>query len=369
MLFRVGIGERPSSQEKNPGETLTFRWCFSLPDAILMTVNFKLTSACIASGAMALATSVQALTSAPPANVSADDNSNPYAVIMDRNVFRLNPIPPPPPPVEQKPKDLPKVYLSGIVKVGDDLRVLFSTPAKDKTPATYFKLAVGEKDGELELVKVHPDEQKVDVIVGGTPMTLSMLTDTLTATGSKGSGEAPAPGPGRPGFGRLRQGNALQATPPPAPAAAAASRESSAVIVGGERDSSSYGGGTMVAGGGGVTTIGGGNSGSSFGGGTMVGGGGGTGISSLGSGSSYGSGTMVSGGAVNTPGSQIANALLSGGQGSAQVENTPTQPALSPEQQALNMAAYAQLHPDGPPMLPPVQAAVDGQPYNPRGNK
>lgn len=338
-----------------------------------MAVNFKLTSACVIGGAMTLATSVQALTSAPPANTSTDDNSNPYAVIMDRNVFRLNPIPPPPPPVEQKPKDLPKVYLSGIVKVGDDLRVLFSTPAKDKTPATYFKLAVGEKDGELELVKVHPDEQKVDVIVAGTPMTLSMLTDTLlTATGSKSSGEAPAPGPGRPGFGRLRQGNALQPTPPPAPAAAAVSRESSAVIVGGERDSSAYGGGTMVAGGGGgVTTIGGGNSGSSFGGGTMIGGGGGGG-SSFGGGTTVSGGTGVGGGttvgANGTVGAQIANALSSPS-GPSQVANVPTGTVMDPEQQALAMAAYAATHPDAPPLPPGVQAQVDGTTWSPPTHK
>src|ERR1700733_689091 len=85
----------------------------------LMNVNLKLTSVCVFGVVMALTTSLQALTSAATSNTSdgAGDNSNPYAVIVDRNIFRLNPVPLPPPPVDTKPKELPKVYLSGIIKI------------------------------------------------------------------------------------------------------------------------------------------------------------------------------------------------------------------------------------------------------------
>ena len=141
---------------------------------------------------MALATPLQAFTgvaaTAHPSSTSdgAGDNSNPYAIIIDRNIFRLNP-PPPPKDTEKKPVDLPKVYLNGIIKIGDDVRVLFSIPPKDaKSQTTYFKLAPGEKDDVLELVRIHPDQQEVDVLVSGTAMTLSMLSNSLaSAQGAK----------------------------------------------------------------------------------------------------------------------------------------------------------------------------------------
>jgi hypothetical protein len=350
-----------------------------------MNVNLKLTTACVFGGMMALATSVWAIPSAPPVAATATpsstldatgDNSNPYAVIVDRNVFRLNP-PPPPPAPQEKPKELPKVYLSGIIKIGDDVRVLFSIPPKDaKSQTSYFKLAPGEKDGDLELVKIHPDQQNVDVLVSGTAMTLSMLSNTLASAGAKAASGAAAPAPGaRPG----PAGRAGLAAPP-APATASATRESSAIVVGGgSRDSSTYGGTTVAGGGGGVTTIGGGNS-SSFGGGAGVSvaggnssfGGGGVGATPFGGGttvsgglsSAYGGGTTVAGGAGTSAAAQVGNLLAAGPQGSAQVSNLQ-QPGLSGEQQALEMAAFAAEHPNGPPLPPPVQAQVDGVPYNP----
>src|SRR5271170_1999683 len=146
-------------------------------------MNLRLISACFVFSVLTFAPTARAVTSNASPKVSAaakanpsstsdttGDDSNPYAVIVDKNIFHLNPLPPPPAP-EEKPKDLPKVYLNGILKIGDDVRVLFTIPAKDaKTPATYFKLAPGEKDGDLELIKIYPDQQRVDVLVSGTPM-------------------------------------------------------------------------------------------------------------------------------------------------------------------------------------------------------
>jgi hypothetical protein len=301
------------------------------------------------------------------------DNSNPYAIITDRNVFRLNP-PPPPPSVEKKPVDLPKVYLSGIIKIGDNVRVLFSIPSKDaKGETSYFNLSPGEKDDVLELIRVHPNQQEVDVLVDGTPMTLSVLSNTLAST------EAPKASGGRRG--------PTPFAPPPAPSAQGAPHESSAIIAGGEAESSGYGGVAVAGGGGGGgssssgsryggVSIGGGNS---FGGGgsspTSYGGvsigggnssGGGSSPTSYGGGSSYGGGVSISGGGSgSTVGGQIANALLSQTQsGSSQINNTPEQPTLTPEQQALTMAAQATLaEQEGksfPPLPPAIQAMMDG---------
>jgi len=321
---------------------------------------------------MALATSLRALTgvaaTATPSSTSdgTGDNSNPYAIIIDRNVFRLNP-PPPPASADKKPAELPKVYLNGIVRVGDDVRVLFSIPPKDaKGQTSYFKLAPGERDDVLELVRIHPDQQEVDVLVSGTAMTLSLLSNSLASAGGKAGGGATAPGPA-----------AVLHGGPRAPAAAAApSGGSSAIIAGGGRDSSPYGGVTVAGGGGGgVTTIGGGNS-TSFGGGSggvSVGGGGGSSFggggvgptSFGGGGTSFGGGVSVAGGgtSANTVGQQLATALFSGTgtQSQGQVANTPTPQPLSEEQQVANMLLHnASLYSQGlpaPPLPPTVVQA------------
>jgi hypothetical protein len=285
-------------------------------------VNLKLTSVCVIGGVMALAIPLRALTgtavTANPSSTSdeAGDNSNPYAVIISRNVFGLNP-PPPPPSESKKPVELPKVYLNGIIRVGDDVRVLFSIPPKDaKGQTTYFKLAPGEKDGVLELVKIHPDQQEVDVIVSDTAMTLSVLSNSLAATAGKGGGGAMASGPA------VLHGG----TPAPA-ATAAAPRESSAIIVGGGRDASPYGEVTVAGGGGGS-----GFGGSSFGGG--------------GSSISIGGGVSVSGGTE--------------AQGQAPIGNPA--PAQNPIQ---NLAAIM----NGPhPPLPPSLAQELGIPDYPGGS-
>ena len=255
----------------------------------VVIVNLKRTLVCVIGGVMALATSLRAVTSAVAPNATAaataipsstldGNNSNPYAVIMDRNVFRLNP-PPAPVVTNQKPVDLPKVYLNGIIKIGDEVRVLFSIPAKDtKSQTTYFKLAPGEKDGVLELVNIHPDQQEVDVLVNDTAMTLSMLSNSLAATDSKAGGAHPG-------------------SPAPAPAAApavaaAAPGGSTAIMVGGERASSPYGSVSVAGGGGGG---GGGDSSlSSSRGAVTVGGGGGTAMGGNSS-TAYGGGVSVGG--------------------------------------------------------------------------
>jgi len=315
---------------------------------------------------MALATPLRAFTgvaaTAHPSSTSdgAGDNSNPYAIIIDRNIFRLNP-PPPPKDTEKKPVDLPKVYLNGILKIGDDIRVLFSIPPKDaKGQTTYFKLAPGEKDDVLELVRIHPDQQEVDVLVSGTAMTLSMLSNSLASAGGKAAGGATASGPAASRGG------------PPAPAAAAAPPGgSSAIIAGGGGNSSPYGSVTVGGGGGGgFTTIGGGNSTSFGGGGTSFGGGGtsigGGGTSFGGGGTSFGGGVSVSGGSsANTVGQQLTSALISGTQTPGQgITVGPTGPVASPDVQAANLLLQyeqdQQSGKSGPP-LPPSLAEMVGE--------
>jgi hypothetical protein len=130
---------------------------------------------------------------APPAQAqNADDTGNPYSVIVERNIFRLNP--PPPPPGPDLPKvELPVVKITGFLNVGRVNRVMFVSQVKGQKDPNYYSLAENEKssDGKLELVKIHDSKDAVDVINDGTPVTLTVEKD----------------------------GNAPTTTPPPAPAA------------------------------------------------------------------------------------------------------------------------------------------------------
>ena len=131
----------------------------------------------------------------------ADDASNPYSVIVERNIFHLNPLPPPPEP--EKPKvELPVVKITGFLSVGTRNKVLFSATSKEKKEPAYYSLVEGERsgDGKLELVKIHPAKDAVDVINDGTLVTLTLKDDAAkpseTASATP-AGEAP-PSPGGP---------------------------------------------------------------------------------------------------------------------------------------------------------------------------
>lgn len=135
----------------------------------------------------------------------ADEASNPYAVIVERNIFHLTN--PPPPPEKEVKQDLPVVKITGFLNIGSVSRVLFISEPKDKKDGpSYYSLAEGEmahdnKNNEFQLVKIHPSKDAVDVINAGTPMTLTVKENSLapsTDTGTKAGGQQPAAGPPGP---------------------------------------------------------------------------------------------------------------------------------------------------------------------------
>jgi hypothetical protein len=107
------------------------------------------------------------------------DESNPYAIISDRNVFHLNPPPAPPPPDNGPPAVIPKVYLSGFMRTGDRTKALLVVRTQNPDPRAkelcdYLTLGEGNIQGVVELVKVDAEEHKVEIINSGTAMTLSL---------------------------------------------------------------------------------------------------------------------------------------------------------------------------------------------------
>ena len=145
----------------------------------------------------------------PPATKPASDtvkdspdDSNPYSVIVERNIFHLNP--PPPPPEPEKPKvEVPVIKITGFVDIGvaEKGSLSFRNPRIKKEGTFYYSLAEGESgaDGshKLELVKIHPSQDGVDVINDGVVVTLTVKDDTLGATGAPAP---PAPAKERPGM-------------------------------------------------------------------------------------------------------------------------------------------------------------------------
>jgi hypothetical protein len=138
------------------------------------------------------------------------DDSNPYSVIMTRNVFHLNP--PPPPPSPEKPKvELPTVKITGIMHVAKKTQVMFVSESKDHKDHNYYTLTAGERsaDGKLELVRILPQETGVDVINDGVAATLTTKEDSnesakISGGQTAGNNQPPPnnPGqmPGRPMF-------------------------------------------------------------------------------------------------------------------------------------------------------------------------
>jgi hypothetical protein len=270
-------------------------------------------------------------------------DGNPYSVISDRNIFHLNPPPPPPAPDEPKPVDLPKVALTGFVRKGDAVRVLLAIPpSKDgKDSVTYLTLAPGDRDHDVQLVKIHLEKEEVEILNSGTAQTLTR-SNTLA---SVSSGPRPA-GPAGQERGIHRPTSPGFTPPAPfAPPTAGNQRGGSSIVAGG-RDSS----GAIVSGGG------------SGGGGSLIAGGGG----------GYGSQALVSGGltasqyanAANNVGSQIANSLFNPSTPGKYVKPIPSEPPVPPEVQPVQMlvqkaAMQAAGEGNGPPLPPGMEPSGD----------
>ena len=276
---------------------------------------------------------------------TADAEGNPYAVITNRNIFRLTDPPPPAPIDPPKPLEGRKVMLSGFLGKGDATRVLMAIMPKDNKESTiYLNLAPGERNEKVELVRIRLKEKEVDIVSDGTPMTLSVKSNSFASVSAPPPAAAgPPERPGKPGFQRPMP--FAPAAGPAAPPAVAAAGQN--------------GGGTVI--------IGGGNSGSRGGsasGGAIV----------SGASSSFGGGA----GALTAANNAYNNTIVTGGSGAfannigAQntgAQNTGVQigslfnsqtgayrmpPAAAPVPREVQAAAMAAQAAAGGPPVPPM---------------
>lgn len=139
------------------------------------------------------------------------DPSNPYAAILARNVFRLVPVPPPPAVTNKTDEPLiGTLRMTGLLRFpGKPYKVLFvDTPKDPKAEATYYTLSEGEKEGQLEVVKLMQDKEAAEVIHAGTRLTLYLKDSKVTnvpPANAVGPGGVP-PQPGMAGGGAVAMG-------------------------------------------------------------------------------------------------------------------------------------------------------------------
>src|ERR1700722_16422629 len=123
------------------------------------------------------------------ANLRADEvalPNNPYAPIVVRNIFDLNPPQAPAPAVDANPP--PKITPNGIMSIFGQLQVLFkgAEPPKPGKPAEdqSYILTEGERQDDIEVTKI---DQKASVVTfnnHGIVQELPLANASATSTSS-----------------------------------------------------------------------------------------------------------------------------------------------------------------------------------------
>jgi hypothetical protein len=125
----------------------------------------------------------------------ADSPSNPYHSIVVRNVFVLKDPPPPPEPPSTKPPT-PKFVLQGVTTFGGNRAIFKSGPVAGKPgeqpKEQSYMLREGERDGEVEVVRIDTKACIVEIKHAGVAMTLDFTNNAAKVV-------AAAPMPGIPG--------------------------------------------------------------------------------------------------------------------------------------------------------------------------
>jgi len=213
--------------------TFAGRWCLILSNYTVYLETMKRLGkivVCLASGLVL------------NAGARADDGvlpNNPYAPIVVRNVFDLNP--PPPADAGQPAEPPPKITLNGIMSIFGQLQALFKVTgtAKPGQPAKddFYILSEGQRQDEIEVTHIdeqaglvtfnnHGTVQELPLVKANPPAVSTPMaapggpvpTRNLTAPNGENSGRGRLGGrsPGGPGAARNRgMGNGLPLTTVP----------------------------------------------------------------------------------------------------------------------------------------------------------
>ncbi len=148
------------------------------------------------------------------ASLHADDvvlPGNPYAPVVARNIFGLNPAPVVDPNASIDPP--PKITPNGIMSIFGQLQVLFKVSGKAGGKDTFYTLSQGQRQDDIEVTKIDEKNGIVTFNNHGSvqelPLAAAPALTLPTAAGQPGMAPgviAPSPfgGPGGPGNGRSR---------------------------------------------------------------------------------------------------------------------------------------------------------------------
>lgn len=159
---------------------------------------------------------IGALVLGTSAEVNAD--TSPYQRIPSRNVFDLRD-PPPPQTPEPQPVPRSKIRLTGITTIFGDKRALFmmqepATPGKPTGPEISCILAVGQRQGAIEILEINERAGTVKVNNEGN---ISVMTfEEVKLPGATPAQTIPSPLPG------IGAGPHFSGFPPPAMAGVSA---------------------------------------------------------------------------------------------------------------------------------------------------
>lgn len=140
---------------------------------------------------------------------------NPYAALVNRNIFGLVPVPPPAPPEPPPIDPPPKITVNGFMRLfGNNFQVLFKTPGKVKPgqppKEESYVMGEGERQDDIEVKKIDDKAGVVTFSNHGVIQELSLVVAQNTgavagapAPGVAGGAPIPPLAPGGGRFGRV----------------------------------------------------------------------------------------------------------------------------------------------------------------------
>jgi len=201
---------------KNPPPktaTNVLRWCLSLGRHAVYFENMKRVwkiAFCLAGG-LALNAGLHA------DNVAFPDN--PYAAIVVRNVFGLNPPPPPVDPNAPPPEPEVKITANGIMAIMGQAEALYKTTVAGKPDQSYM-LAEGQREDDIEVVKIDEKARSVTFNNHGVVQEIPLANTTDSGKGGSSAQRGPifgsVSGIPLPAFPTAGGANGASAFPPPA---------------------------------------------------------------------------------------------------------------------------------------------------------
>ncbi|MEI6195089.1 MAG: hypothetical protein WCS42_12245 [Verrucomicrobiota bacterium] len=144
------------------------------------------------------------------AGLRADDialSGNPYGVVVERNIFGLNP-PPLVDPNAAVVEPLAKIVPNGIMSIFGQLQVLFKVAGKPPAKDANYILMEGQSQDEIEVVKIDEKAGIVSFNNHGIPQDLPLVVTAPTAPPSTPTGG------GNAGFPAMRPGGGAPAAGP-----------------------------------------------------------------------------------------------------------------------------------------------------------